>query len=86
VSLKVIISRDWADVLPDTVAKFGQPSGQDESNTLGIWKGEKYHLIAARFDDRCAISWMTAEAYQESVRTGRAILASQKESGNSLDP
>ena len=84
--LKLILFKDWDDVLPDIIAKFGPPDGQDAGKTLGIWSVDTSHVVATEIEQGSAISWMTPERYKEVVRANKAKPDTDKQkTGNSLD-
>ncbi len=45
VSLKVMLTGDWAEVLSDITAKFGPVNGKNSDATLEIWKTNQYEVV-----------------------------------------
>ena len=86
VSLKVVISHDWKDVLPDVIEKFGPPDAQSDAGDISIWNNARYHVVATSIEQGAALVWTTPELYQKAVEDGRSLLQGHKqEEGNSLD-
>ncbi len=86
VSLKVVLVKNWSEVFPDVVAKFGTPQEQDGTKTLGVWNTLQFHLVAAQFGQESAVSWITAERYKEEVVAAKSKLQGEQQGQiNSLD-